>query len=74
MCQPLRLSIAVIGSNKSGKSSLIRAFARLLMDQEGFYQAYKEQRKDKTAYLGDLSHGGGSKKVLNNRISADFNF
>ena len=32
LCQPLRLSVAVIGSHQSGKSSLIKAFANLLTD------------------------------------------
>jgi hypothetical protein len=32
LCQPLRLSVAVIGSHKSGKSALIKAFADLLND------------------------------------------
>ena len=32
LCQPLRLSVAVIGSHKSGKSALIKAFADLLTD------------------------------------------
>jgi ABC-type cobalamin/Fe3+-siderophores transport system ATPase subunit len=32
LCQPLRLSVAVIGAHKSGKSSLIKGMARLLTE------------------------------------------
>ena len=36
LCQPLRLSVAVIGAHKSGKSALIKGMARLLTEQTLF--------------------------------------
>ncbi len=44
LCQPLRLSVAVIGSHKSGKSALIKAFADLLTDQAEFYKTYRRKQ------------------------------
>lgn len=66
LCQPLRLSVAVIGSQKSGKSSLIKAFADLLTDQAEFFKAYRRKQAESALF----GKGGDDYKGL--RVSADF--
>lgn len=62
LCQPLRLSVAVLGAHRSGKSSIIRAFARVLIEREEFQREFQRRELNTSTNIHHPLHA-----------SADFN-
>ncbi len=73
LCQPLRLSVPVISSHKSGKSAFIKAFTDLLTDQAEFYKTQRKNKAEKAFFGKGISgEDDSSPNQKNERVSANF--